>query len=680
MNNLIEIINRVSTKLKGITEEGQIYQIMYEGIREILPGVYFLVTKLQHDDMNFRIIHSYGFEKFIMPIQTLLGKNPFEMDFPFSDLNDEKLKAFESGKLFHFEDGIYDLVNGKINKLVCKTIEKILGISDVNAISLSVHNKYFGGATLFFPNSNDRLINFNQDSIFAIETIAAQSSLALNNLRHIESLKKKEDELKISQSRFHQLVKQMNDIVWKANGDGSELTDLSNSFEKYYGYSSAEFVKNPNLWIDVVHPEDKEIAEKGSIDLLKNGEAESEYRIQKPDGSIIWLNDRKSVVFDENGKVVQIGGIATDITEKKKLEEQLKLKNYALEYSPNAIAMADFNGNVIYVNESMVKLFGYENKTEVLGKHISTLSSDANHPELVLKMLKEGKVFTGETKPVRKDGSTFDSIITASMVTHDQKPICAMAVFTDITEQKQQEYALRSQEEKLLKLNQEKDRFLAIIAHDLRSPFNGMLGLLKIMVNDYEFYSEEQRLSILLSIHDSAQNAFNLLTDLLEWSKLQNNKFEIKNEAIDLKEIIDENINLFGHEAEKKEISIKNHIVQNFPITADSNSIKLIVRNILANAIKFTHKGGSIEIDVKKFQDDFELSIKDTGVGMSEETMSKLFSLDQKITMPGTNSEKGTGLGLTICNDLITLNGWKMNIESQLDNGTTFRILITETR
>lgn len=676
MGNLIEILHKISTQITEINKEDQVYKLMYEGVKEIIPDVHFVISKLQPDDMNFRITHHFGFEKTFFAIKKLLGKDPFQIDFPFNDLSETKRKQFESRKLHYFTDGVYDLVNGKINKIACKAIEKILDISAVYAISFSIGTKYYGGASLFIPKSTNHTDRINENIIFALESIAAQASFAINKIRDIEALKKKDDELMISQSRFHQLVKQMNDVVWKANGDGSELIDLNNSFEKFYGYPSIEFVKNPNLWLDVVHPEDKNIIEQANADLFKNGEVVCEYRIKRSDGSTIWLNDRKSIVYDNNGKAVQMGGIASDITEKKNLEEQLKLKNYALDNSPSAIGMADFNGVVFYVNNSFVKLWGYKSKSELLGKHYSEFSTSGNPSKEALETIMEGKIFVGEDESIRKDGTTFNYIVSASVVLNNQKPLCIMAVFTDITERMLQESIIRENEAKLLRLNTEKDKFFSIISHDLRSPFNGMLGLLNLLVNEYETLSDERRINIIQSSYSSSIKAFNLLTDLLEWARLQNNKYKIKKEPINLHEIIKNNIELFSEEAYKKHISIKNNINQNIEISVDVNSINSIARNLIINAIKFTPNGGSIQIDVKQIQTDIELIIKDTGIGMSTDTLNKLFRIDENITMPGTNNEKGTGLGLTICNDLIELNGWKMTIESKVGNGSTFKVLI----
>ncbi len=545
MSKLIQVINRISSQLINIDDEIQIFQIMNNGIREIIPGVYFLISKLQPDDMNFRIVHSFGFDKFINPIQTLLGKNPFEIDFPYHDLDDVKQKAYESGKLFHFEDGLYELVNGKINKTICKTIERILGVSQTYAISFSVEKHHFWGATFFIPKEIFDSGLINEETKLAIEIITFQASQAIKSIRYIHALEEKKDDLIISQSRFNQMVNLMNDIVWKANGDGTELTDLNNSFEKYYGFPSTDFNKNPNLWIEVVHPEDKEIVNESSRMLNKLGKTECEYRIIRPDGKVIWLHDRKSMIFDSSGKPVQIGGVATDITERKIQEEQLLLKNYALDNSPNAVGFADLNGTITYVNDRYVKLFGYADKSEIIGKHISEFASNDDLLNNVMRALKRDEIFIGSGLPVRKDGSTFYSTISAGNIAHNGKTLCIMAVFVDITDLKEMEKKLRDNEAKLTKLNKDKDRFFSIIAHDLKSPFSGILSLMEIISNDYYDYSDEQRLNAIQQSYNSAQKAFNLLSDLLEWARLQNEHFEINKETVNLKEIINENIEIY---------------------------------------------------------------------------------------------------------------------------------------
>lgn len=679
MLKLLEILHAVSNKLTDVTEEQEIYQIMNDGIKQILPESYFIITRLQSDDMNFRITHSFGFEKYLAAIKTLMGKDPFQMDFPFSDLSEINKKEFESRELHHAVDGIYEITYKRINKTICKTIEKILGISEVYVISLCVGKKYFGGAVLFISKSQISSGILSKEYILTIESLVGQASSAIKRLRDFEALRKKDQELAIAQSKFNQLVSQLSDIVWVANGDGTEIIDLNHSFEKFFGYPSIEFVKNPNLWIEIVHEEDRNIALKSGEKLAVDGNAECEYRVIKADGSIFWIHERKTIVFDAEGNAVQMGGVATDITEKKRLEEELLLKDYALENSSNAIIFTDLQGIITYVNNGYVKLFDYADKKEILGKHISKFASENDYKEGFLDQLKRGEVLVEEINPKRKDGSIFQSIVMGSPIIQKGEILCIMATFIDVSKLKELEENLEKSKSELIKLNDQKDRFIAIIAHDLKSPFNGLLGLLNLLNDDYMDFTDQQRMRMIQASLAAAQKVYTLLLGLLEWANIENNNVKIKKETVTIAKVVKENISLYLREAKGKGISIKNNIKIDTHLCIDLNSMNTVIRNILINAIKFTESGGSITFDMKNRKDFFELSIKDTGVGMNKDTLDKLFKLEENISMPGTNNEKGTGLGLTICSGILKKNNWKIEVESQLGKGSTFCLLIPKT-
>jgi PAS domain S-box-containing protein len=676
MINLLEVLHTVSNKLSDISEEKQIYQVMNDGIRQILPDSYFIITRLQPDDMNFRIIHSFGFAKYFAVIKTLMGKDPFQMDFPFSDLSEVNQKEFQTRKLHHAVDGIYEITYKRIGKTISKTIEKILGISEVYIISLCVGKNYFGGAVLFISKSHINSGVLSNDYTLTIENLVTQASFAINKLRDFENLKKKDDELAIAQSKFNQLVSQLNDIVWIANGDGTEINDFNNSFEKYFGYSSKEFVKNPNLWLEIVHEEDKDIARKSGDKLAADGNSECEYRIIKADGTILWIHERKTIVFDAKGNPLQMGGVATDITEKKLLEEEVSLKDYALENSNSAILFNNLQGIVTYVNTGCVKLFGYSDKEEMLGRYISEFASENDYKETVLDGLRKGEVFVEEIIPKRKDGSLFQSLVMASPIVQKEKILCIMATFVDITEFKELETSLMKSKSELLKLNDQKDKFFAIIAHDLKSPFNGLLGLLNLLHDDYSDYTDQQRMRMIHASLAAAKKEYALLLDLLEWASLENNQVKIGKETVAIDDVVAENINFYLTDAKQKGILIKNNINLRTQVDIDLNSMNTVIRNILTNAIKFTQSGGSITFSTKRTNHCLELAIKDTGVGMDQATLDKLFKLDKKVSMPGTNNEKGTGLGLAICKEILKKNHWKIEVESQLEKGSVFRLFI----
>ena len=245
--SLLDTLHKASEQLLLVKEEYEIYEIMSQAIKQMLPGVFFLVAKIMHDDMNFRILDSYGFEKYLNTIKKILGKDPYQIDFPFKNLTKEQLHSFESRKIHHFPGGIYDIINGSINKIVCKSIEKFLGISDVYGISFYVEKKYFGGISLFIPKSVMNAGLMNKDTKTAIETLSNLASSLIQKLQYQHELINKNEDIALGYARLRVLISSLNDLVWIAKGDGSEIEDLNNSFEKFYDITPDELKNNPTF-------------------------------------------------------------------------------------------------------------------------------------------------------------------------------------------------------------------------------------------------------------------------------------------------------------------------------------------------------------------------------------------------------------------------------------------------
>lgn len=533
---LVEILNNASLQLLQIKEEKDIYSILVSAITKIVPGIYCAVSKLQTDDMNFRIVHTCGLENFMQAIKLLLGKDPYEMNFPFKDLADEHRLGFDSRKLYHLEDGLYGLTVGAINKTLCNAIEKVIGISDIYATSFYLDDHFFGGLSLFIPK---RVMNsgiMDEEAILAIET-------------------------------------------------------LSN--------------------------------------------------------------------------------FASVLIQKQRFNDELKIKNFALDVSPVAVGLADLNGILFFANEAFVKLWGYTCKEDVLGKHVSTFAFSKEQVHDVLNTIKEGNVYWGEGHSVRLNGTTFDSIISATMVKHEKVSLCLMAAFTDITEQK-------VIEKKLQDLLLSKDKFFSIIAHDLKSPFNTFLGFSELLANEYEIINEKERLLYINMLRDSAVNTFKLLENLLEWSRLQINTYEFHKEHFSLKNLVDECIALYAATAEKKHLTIINLIPAQVNMFVDGNSIKTVFRNLLNNALKYTYEGGFVTFTSQLREGVVEISIQDTGIGINPEILEKLFQVGENISTPGTKKEKGTGLGLILSKELVERNDGCIHVESKVGIGTTFIVQLAQ--
>jgi signal transduction histidine kinase len=231
-------------------------------------------------------------------------------------------------------------------------------------------------------------------------------------------------------------------------------------------------------------------------------------------------------------------------------------------------------------------------------------------------------------------------------------------------------------EQELKILNSTKDKVFSIIAHDLRTPFNSILGLADLLNSNYTELNEEERQDYISNIYMASKSAYELLENLLLWSTNQQNKIEILKENINLKKIVNEAIAVYMPGLEQKNITLDIRIPETITVNADKFAIKTIIGNLFNNAIKFTKSEGYIKIDAHH-QDKFtEISISDNGVGIPEEDIPKLFRIEDNITTMGTKNEKGTGLGLLICKEFIENHKGEIWVESKLGVGSTFYFTI----
>jgi signal transduction histidine kinase len=224
----------------------------------------------------------------------------------------------------------------------------------------------------------------------------------------------------------------------------------------------------------------------------------------------------------------------------------------------------------------------------------------------------------------------------------------------------------------LQKVNSTKDKFFSIIAHDLKSPFNAILGFSRLLNEEYSSLSDENRRAFAGNIKDASEATYRLLENLLEWSRMQANKIEFKPEVIDIGNIVLETFSLLHSSAEAKNIRLSSSVMFNTTAFADENMIKTVVRNLVSNAIKFTQTDGEVKISVSENNDYKEMSISDNGVGISENDFKVLFHVDVSLKNRGTANESGTGLGLIICKEFIERNGGTITVKSMIGIGSTF--------
>jgi signal transduction histidine kinase len=231
----------------------------------------------------------------------------------------------------------------------------------------------------------------------------------------------------------------------------------------------------------------------------------------------------------------------------------------------------------------------------------------------------------------------------------------------------QEETEKRSEE--LERLNQVKDKFFSIISHDLRSPINALSGLLDLL--DKGAVTEEELPKHIRELKARFNHTRTLLNNLLDWTLLQMDKLNLQASKINIHSIVDENIQLLGS-VQSKDIKLTNDVPEDTIGYADSNTINLVIRNLMTNAIKFTNDGGEVLIKAKDSGKEWIVQVSDNGVGMAEDVLKMLFDKTAPYTTRGTANEKGTGLGLILCKEFVEKNGGRIWVESLEEKGSTF--------
>jgi len=228
----------------------------------------------------------------------------------------------------------------------------------------------------------------------------------------------------------------------------------------------------------------------------------------------------------------------------------------------------------------------------------------------------------------------------------------------------------------LAEINATKDKLFSIIGHDLRSPISSVMKMIELLKEEYKELEPGKVEKFLNLMFESIENGFKLLENLLEWSRFQMGITEFNPKDFELKSLIDFNFKLLKAPADNKNIKLSTNLGDNMSVYADEDMINTVLRNLLSNAVKFTAKGGKVQVNVTKKEDEICISVEDTGIGMEKGDIDKLFKLGENFSTYGTENEKGTGLGLCLCNEFIEKHNASIIVESQPGKGSRFSFKI----
>lgn len=522
-------------------------------------------------------------------------------------------------------------------------------------------------------DGNYKIINLKAINLISDPIIKG----VLINYNDITEKNRESIKLKESENKYRTLFENMPDVVTIIDNKG-KIIDVNPRAIKTFDYPKEELCK---MTIgDLVYEEDKEKSQAFLNKLLTEGSYEDyEGRIVTKTGEIKWIQVSSTLII-QNGERIGSQDIIRDITEKKRIEKALRESEQkflsAFEYASIGIALLSPEGNWLKVNQAVCNIFGYTEE-ELLTKTFQ----DITHPEdlerdleLVGKLLDgEIQTYNLEKRYIHRNGNIVWGLLSVSLVrSSDDNPEFFISQIVDITKRKFHEKELEENRALLQEMNNTKDKFFSIIAHDLKGPFNAIIGYSDLLLERYLDYDQKKIQLMLQTISNSSKNTLELLENLLVWARSQTGRIKFHPTKVDIQKLILQNCNILKSTAEDKNITITSAIPDNSFVFGDKNMINTILRNLIINAIKFTPKEGKINIDLTLKDNQHLISVKDTGVGIPKENIPLLFKIESNVSTKGTEEEKGTGLGLILCKEFVEKHGGKIWVESEVNRGSIF--------
>lgn len=500
-----------------------------------------------------------------------------------------------------------------------------------------------------------------------------------------------------------------------------KITDALNSFERQFKssidslldafgmYSAIRDNNNEivDFRIDYVNPKACELNKLSKEEQIGRGLCEilpshrssglfNEYVELVEKGNVI---EKESVTYQDtySGELVKRtfeikaskfsdGFIATwrDISVRKQTEEKLveseREKASLIDNLPGFVYKCAFDSNwtMFYISEECYKITGYHPEDFIFNNKISY--NDLIHTNFRESIWNKWQSVISSGTPFREEYQIITADNHIRWVWEQGRGVYSKegilthleGFITDITERKEMEEALKESEARLVELNATKDKFFSIIAHDLKSPFNSIIGIGELLIEQIkkkEFEDIEEYAAIM---SDSSHKAMNLLTNLLEWSRSQTGRMDFNPEFLRLSQLADEVVDLLRFTANQKSIIISSQIPKSAICYADKAMIGSVLRNLVSNAIKFTGKGGEIILSAKMMEDKYTVTVSDNGTGMTKAEMDNLFRIDKFYSTRGTDNEGGTGLGLILCKEFITRHGCEIWADSKKSEGSSF--------
>ncbi len=485
--------------------------------------------------------------------------------------------------------------------------------------------------------------------------------------------------LQKSEERFQTMVNNIPGAIYRATDDIQRTMNfISREIKDICGYPAEDFIGNKNRsYASIIYSEDRRMMDETIRKAVESKSSYTlEYRIVCSDNSVKWVYEKGQGLFDEEGRLLCLDGGIFDVNEHKKRENRLVALNRAVEQSPAAVAITDKNGIMTYVNPKFEEMTGYP-AAEVIGKNPRILKSGRQGPEFYKELwgtILSGRTWNGEFHNKKKDGSLYWENAYISAVRDVKGEIINfIAVKEDITERKRMLEELENKNRELLKLDNLKSEFVSVVSHELRTPLSIIKEGVSLVLDGVIGEISPTQNKVLATSRNNIDRLSRIINSLLDISKIESGKVELKKKAVDLKVLIKNVVALFETKARERGLEIKVSLPpeEKLNLCLDEDRIIQVFTNLIGNSLKFTERG-YIGISLVDKGSEFEFTVSDTGIGISAEDLPKVFRKFMQFGRVAGNGEKGTGLGLSIVKGLIELHDGRIWVESEPGKGSEF--------
>ena len=650
--------------------------ITYDSINALVK-----VLNLSQGDMDgissLLAIHKIGLDNFM--------KTRTENEEAISEMREEKTikisemrkiaEEIQEGKSDDEKSGLNYLarVQGDKTRVQMNILNKVNLIGGIFALLAAI------GIGLYIPYSISKpLANLsrtandigkgNLDAKIELRSNDEIGELAASFNKMTQDLRVSRDDIISAKKYTDNILRYMIDTLLVVSPDGTIQT-VNPATCTLLGYKEKELIGEP---VSKVVADGKEILINISTFVEKTYLAK--------DGRKIPMLFSGSVMRDDNGNTQGIVCIAQDITGRKQAEEALKKLSSAVEQSADSVIITNKEGFIEYVNPAFEKLTGYDNE-ESIGNTPNILKSgkhDKNYYKNLYETIYSGMIFQDELINKKKNGEIYYAETTIVPIKDAEGTITHFVTTEkDITEHKKTE-KIQLENKRLSYASKAKSDFLANMSHELRTPLNSIIGFSELLKQKMSGELNDKQMRFVDNILTGGNMLLNLISDILDLSKIEAGKMELVLEKIHVPEVINGSLILMKEKAAKHNVKMKLDLDPELDyMDADELRIKQVLFNLLSNAVKFSKpEGGTITITTKKEGDWAKFSVSDTGIGIKEENLEKLFKTFEQLDSGITRNYGGTGLGLAISKKLIELHGGNIGVESKFGIGTTFYFTI----